>query len=70
MLAHYSRRVSRISRYVRYVFLTAALFLKIDFLLSVQTTKPSPSVRGSANTLEDVRSIYIASTQWKSANLL
>lgn len=66
----YSRRVSRISRYFRYVFLTIALFLTIDVLLSVQITKPSPNVRSSANTLKNVRSIYIASTQWNSANLL
>ncbi len=70
MPTHYPRRVSRISHYVRYVFLTVALFLTIDLLLSVQTTKPSPSVRGSANALKDVRSIYIASMQWNYANLL
>ncbi|KAL8765604.1 MAG: hypothetical protein Q9209_007386 [Squamulea sp. 1 TL-2023] len=66
-MAFVSRRKFKVIRYVLFVI---ALFLLLDLFSCAQFSYPNPQRTTSANGLKNIRSIYIASTQWNSGNLL
>lgn len=62
-----SRRRSKILRYV--CFASFGILL-LDFLLSHQSSYPPQTATRDAADLKGIRSVYIASTQWNSGELL
>ncbi|CAO1596819.1 hypothetical protein XANCAGTX0491_000649 [Xanthoria calcicola] len=60
----------RRSRVARFLLLAVATYLSLDLLFRAQWTHPKLQTTLSASDLKDIRSVYIASTQWNSGNLL
>lgn len=57
-------------RVTRYLLFAIALYVLLDLFLRAQWTYPVLQTTTSARDLIELRSVYIASSQWNSANLL
>lgn len=57
-------------RLLRYLLLAVTIFLLLDFFSCVRRTYPTLRTTSSVRDLKNTKSVYIASTQWNSGQLL
>ncbi|KAL8996568.1 MAG: hypothetical protein Q9169_003963 [Polycauliona sp. 2 TL-2023] len=55
---------------IRYILLAIIVYLSLDLLFHAQWTYPTLQKTATARDFKQIRSVYIASTQWNSGKLL